>query len=197
MVNTGINFHWRYWFILIVLAALATLSWWLLQSAQTPQASRPGSTRHDPDFYLKDFTLTTMDKAGAPRNHLAAPSMVHYADDDSALLTLPHMTVFRKDDPPWHIDAEQGWISSGGKTVILHGKVMMRQTDPTMGREQIVRTTELHLKPDDEYAETDQPVTFRNNAGSAVDAVGMRASLKDEHLQLLSKVRGTYVSETP
>lgn len=196
LVDTRITSDWRYWILLIVLLALAAFSWWLLQTTEKPQVSVPGKQRHDPDFYMKDFTLTTMDKAGAPRNRLSGPYLVHYADDDSAELTRPRMIAFRKDEPPWHIEAERGWISSGGKDVVLRGEVVMRQSDAVRGREQTVRTTDLHVRPDDEYAETTHPVTFSNNAGSVVDAVGMRASLKDERLELLSKVRASYVSET-
>lgn len=190
------SFNWRYWSFLILLLALAALSWWWLQTAEALRVSLPGKQRHDVDFYMKDFTVTTMDKAGVPRHRLSGPYLEHHADDDSAKLTRPHMIAFRKDEAPWHIDAEQGWISSGGKEVILRGKVLMRQTDTARGREQTVRTTDLHVRPDDQYAQTANPVTFSNNAGSLIEATGMRASLKDEHLQLLSKVRATYVSET-
>ncbi|MFZ5592731.1 MAG: LPS export ABC transporter periplasmic protein LptC [Pseudomonadota bacterium] len=186
----------RYPLFLIALLALAAFSAWLLQTASIPQASVPGKQRHDPDFYMKDFTLTTMDKAGIPRNRLSGPYLVHYADDDSAELTRPRMIAFRKGEPPWHIEAERGWISSGGKDVVLRGDVVMRQNDTVRGHEQTVCTTDLHIRPDDEYAETTHPVTFSNNAGSVVNAVGMRVNLKDERLELLSKVRASYVSET-
>ncbi|MDX1251624.1 MAG: LPS export ABC transporter periplasmic protein LptC [Gammaproteobacteria bacterium] len=185
----------RYGIALLALAVLAGLSAWLLQTTEKPQVSVPGKQRHDPDFYMKDFTMTTMDKAGVPRNRLSGPYLVHYADDDSAELTRPRMIAFRQDEPPWHIEAERGWISSGGKDVALRGEVVMRQSDAVRGREQTVRTTDLRVRPDDEYAETAHPVTFSNNAGSVVDAVGMRVSLKDERLELLSKVRATYVSQ--
>jgi len=50
------------------------------------------------------------------------------------------------------------------------------------------------VTPDSESAETASPVNFTDSAGNVVDAVGMRANFRDERLELLSQVRGKYVS---
>lgn len=185
--------NWRYGFALLALVAVAGLSGWLLQTVEAPTTASPGKTRHDPDFYLKDFTLTTMDKTGAPRNRLVSPSMVHYADDNSSEVDQPSMQVFSKNGPPWHIDAGTGWLAAEGKTVILRDGVVIRQTNAEQGRETIIRTPDLTIKPDDEYAETASPVNYSDGTGTVVDAVGMRAHFKEERLELLSQVRGKYV----
>ena len=190
----GISNHWRWLLVLLALAAAAAFSGWLLQTAEQARTVRSGKERHDPDFYLKDFTLTTMDKTGALRNRLASPYMVHYADDDTSEVDQPRMQVFRKEAPPWHIDAGKGVILSAGKTVFLRGGVIIRQIDSQQGGESTLRTPDLTITPDNEYAETASPVNFTDSAGNVVDAVGMRANFRDERLELLSQVRGKYGS---
>lgn len=189
--------HWRRGLALLALVAIATFSGWLLQTTEQTTTAPPGKAQHDPDFYLKDFTLTTMDKTGAPRNRLASPYMVHYADDDTSEVDRPRMQVFRKDAPPWYIDAGKGVVLSEGKTVFLRDGVIIRlihQAGPQQGHDATLRTPDLTIKPDDEYAETASPVNFMDSAGNVINAVGMRAHFKDERLELLSQVRGKYVS---
>lgn len=185
--------NWRWGLPVLVLAALAAFSVWLQQMAEQAAPVLASGERHDPDFYLKDFTLTTMDKSGAPRNRLASPYMVHYADDDVSEVTTPRMQVFKKDAPPWHIDAGSGVIFSEGKTVLLRGGVVISQNNPQNGQRTTLRTPDLTVTPDSESAETASPVNFSDSAGNVVDAVGMRANFKDERLELLSQVRGQYV----
>lgn len=189
-----IKHHWRWGLVVLALAALAASSRWLLQTAEQAAPARTGRERHDPDFYLKDFTLTTMDKAGVPRNRLESPYMVHYADDDISEVTTPRMQVFGKDAPPWHIDAGMGVILSEGKTVLLRDGVIISQSDPHNGQLTTLRTADLTVTPESESAETASPVSFADSAGNVVDAVGMRANFRDERLELLSQVRGKYVA---
>jgi lipopolysaccharide export system protein LptC len=186
--------NWRWGLAVLALAMLAALSNGLLQTAEQPAPARASGERHDPDFYLKDFTLTTMDKTGAPRNRLESPYMVHYADDGVSEVTTPRMRVFRKDAPPWQIDAGTGVILAEGKTVLLRDGVVIRQNHPQNGQHSTLRTADLTVTPDREFAETASPVSFTDSAGNAVDAVGMRANFTDERLELLSQVRGKYVS---
>lgn len=186
--------NWRWGFVVLALVALASVSSWLLQTAEEAAPVRASSERHDPDFYLKDFTLTTMDKTGAPRNRLKSPYMVHYADDDVSKVTQPRMHVFRKDAPPWQIDAGSGVILSEGKTVLLRDGVIISQNNPQDGQHTTLRTPDLTITPDSESAETASPVNFTDSAGNVVNAVGMRANFKEERLELLSQVRGSYVA---
>ncbi len=186
--------NWRWGCAALALAALAAFSGWLLQTAEQAAPVRASGERHDPDFYLKDFTLTTMDKSGAPRNRLESPYMVHYADDDTSEVTTPRMQVFRKDAPPWQIDAGSGVILSEGKVVLLRDGVVISQNNPQNGQHTTLRTPDLTVTPDSESAETASPVNFTDSAGNVVDAVGMRANFRDERLELLSQVRGSYVA---
>ena len=70
----------------VLLVMLAMLSFWLDRTVQPPPPKNDGSSRHDPDYTVENFTATRMGKDGLPRHTLTATRMVHYPDDDSTHL---------------------------------------------------------------------------------------------------------------
>jgi lipopolysaccharide export system protein LptC len=63
------------------------------------------------------------------------------------------------------------------------------------GAPAIIRTEYLRLEPDEYVASTDRKVTI-DYAGSRLFAVGMRAYLKEDRLQLLSNVNGKFLPQS-
>jgi LPS export ABC transporter protein LptC len=62
--------------------ALALLTFYLeraVREDETPTAAR----RHDPDYYVVNFTTTTYNPEGAAETRMSAERMVHYPDDDT------------------------------------------------------------------------------------------------------------------
>ncbi|MEW6354426.1 MAG: LPS export ABC transporter periplasmic protein LptC [Pseudomonadota bacterium] len=176
--------------ILSVLLALAALSQWL----RTLDDFAPPAVRisHDPDYTMEDFTVTAMGVTGKPEHRLQAAYMAHYPDDMTTEFTQPHITVYRSDgSAPWHIHAERGWMAADHKFILLRGDVLIENPDAPPLRVVRLTTRELRVLADEEYAETDQPVTIRSKTG-VTKGVGMKAYLKDGRLQLLSQVRGSY-----
>jgi len=74
------------WLPLAALALLVALTVWLNQLIQAPAARPDGSTRHDPDLIVEYFDAQKLAENGTVQYTLAAKKMVHYPDDDSALL---------------------------------------------------------------------------------------------------------------
>ena len=52
------------WAPVLLLGALAALTYWLDAQVQPPASRRDGSTRHDPDLFLQDFKAVTFDALG-------------------------------------------------------------------------------------------------------------------------------------
>ncbi|GAB4289398.1 MAG: hypothetical protein Kow0096_02300 [Thiohalomonadaceae bacterium] len=176
----------------LVLVALALLAHWLSGQREEAARERAAEARHVPEYFLRDFIATTMNLAGRPDQRLAAAFMLRYADDGSMDLTEPRMTLYdtADDTPPWQIDAARGLVSGDGREVQLSGGV--RLTREEAGGLLVLTTDAMRLRPKERYAETDAPVTLTNPEGR-VDAVGMRAYMKEERLVLLAQVRGNYV----
>lgn len=88
-----------------------------------PQEIRDFNNRHDPDYYIENFTATGLDKNGDRKFVIEAQRMAHFPDDDTALLDFPHVIEFRKGYAPRHTYADSGWMSASGDEILLTGNV--------------------------------------------------------------------------
>ncbi|MCL4316473.1 MAG: LPS export ABC transporter periplasmic protein LptC, partial [Gammaproteobacteria bacterium] len=122
---------------------------------------------------------------------LRAQRMLHYPDDGSTEFIQPLLTVFQVDAPPWEVQAERGTLAQDQDKVWLMDAVRIENPEAAPHLRWRLDTRDLHVKVDEEYAETAQPVTIVG-ATSVTHAVGMRVFLKEGRVQLLAKVKGTY-----
>ena len=112
-----------------VFACLGLLSVWLQFGIidQQPSAKFDGDSRHDPDYYMENFTAVGMDEQGRRKYVVEAERMVHYPDDDTALLDNPHIIQYKPGVAPRHSYSESGWMSSDGNEILLTGNVRVIQ----------------------------------------------------------------------
>ena len=92
--------------IAAALLLLATGSWWLTRTVNTPEKPFESTTRHEPDYTIKNFNATVMNEQGRRRYTLSAPLLVHYADDGSSELTQPYLIQYRDGHAPVQTRAE-------------------------------------------------------------------------------------------
>ena len=179
------------WFQVGLLLLLAMLTFWLERTVQAPQPKNDGSSRHDPDYTVENFTATRMGLDGLPRHTLVAVKMVHYPDDDTTHLEKPHFTRLEKDRPPLHIQSDRGLLSSEGEHAYFTGNVLVTR-EATQDKSALTLTTSyLHVIPDQDRALTDKPVNIRN-AHTNVNAVGLELNNQTHVMKLLSRVKGEY-----
>lgn len=182
--------------VLLVVLALALLSWWLQRQEQAPAAVQQRDT-HVVDYSMRDFDMTVMDDAGKPSHRLEAVSMLHYADDDSAELEQPHLLLYRAateggGDEHWVLHAEKARLYKGGDVVFLQGEVRMRRLGAAEGAALELDTRDLWVYPKPQRAETGEAVEIREAHG-VTRAQGLKINLKAGRLELLAAVRGEYV----
>ena len=180
------------WLVILVVIALSTLSWWMpFETSPVSKLTAPPEKRHIADYYVADFDLTSMNATGHPRYRLQGRDMNHYADDDTSHVIQPQLTMYRQDVAPWFVRAEQAQVTTGGESVLLQDQVKVERLTDIPRDKLEIQTSLLTVLPAKEYAETDQPVTIVTDFG-VTHAVGMKADLKQERLQLLAQVRGEY-----
>ena len=113
---------------ILLFGVLGLLSMWLqFGLIEKEHVEFDGKERHDPDYYIENFTAVGMDEKGERRYVLEAERLVHYPDDDTALLDNPHIIQYEDGAPPRHTYSESGWISSDGNEVLLTGNVRVIQ----------------------------------------------------------------------
>jgi lipopolysaccharide export system protein LptC len=110
--------------ILGALLAVLALALWLPKASLMPSLPAfDGSTRHDPDYIIDNFTATAMDEHGRQKYVLQARRLIHYPDDLTSALTEPALTQFADNRTPIHTSAATGQYNSHTHELTMTGKV--------------------------------------------------------------------------
>jgi len=144
-------------FPLGLMLALALLTFYLeraVREDETPTAAR----RHDPDYYVVNFTTTTYNPDGAAETRMSAERMVHYPDDDTTELVEPRVLQSKPNEPRYSVRAERGQLSRDGDEVFLYGGVLLVREASEHGPEARMTTEFLHILRDRSLVRTDKEV---------------------------------------
>lgn len=178
------------WLPLGLLAMLVALTMWLDQLVQ-PEARRgDANKRHDPDLIVENFSARKFGQDGRTLYTLAARRMVHYPDDNSALLETIGFEAYEPRQPRVTIASDRGRLLEGGDKVWLEGNVVLvREADGKYEASRLT-TDRLLVLPDTGVARTSSPVLLENPAGR-VEASGLELNNQARTLKL-DRVRATY-----
>jgi len=177
-------------FPLVLLAGLAALTFWLDRAVQPTPAASQAASRHDPDYTVDKLKAVRTNETGVIVYTLAADRMIHFPDDDTTVLTSPQFVSLRS-EAPVTITSSEGLVSSNGENVYFKENVKVVRAAHADRSEMVMRTTFLHVIPDDNIAKTDRPVVI-TDAATVVNAVGLELNGDTRILKLHSNVRGTY-----
>lgn len=115
-------------FYIAILGLVGLLSIWLQTEIRNENpATIDYLNRHDPDYYIENFTATGMNELGQRAYILQAARMAHFPDDGSALLDNPHLIEYANDAAPRHTYANSGWLAGGGDELLMEGDVKIIQ----------------------------------------------------------------------
>jgi len=132
--------------VIAIVVVLAALTAWMQSDLLTePEHNQAVEERHDPDYYIENFTALGMDLDGSRKYVLEAARLVHYPDDDTALLDKPHVIQYSPGQAPTHIYAETGWISPDGDEVIMTGNVRIIRGRDESGSGGVTTTERLRI----------------------------------------------------
>jgi lipopolysaccharide export system protein LptC len=178
------------WLPLAVLALLVGLTLWLNQLVQGPVTRADGALRHDPDLIVEKFNARKLGEDGRVLYTLAAKKMVHYPDDDSAILESVTLESYEPKQPRMTITADHGRLEQGGDRVWIEGNVVMvREGDAKNGPMRLT-TDKLLVLPDAGIARTSSEVNMESPTARAV-ANGLEIDNKSRVLKL-DRVRATF-----
>ena len=185
------------WSPVLLLGALAALTYWLDAQVQTQPARRDGSTRHDPDLFLQDFRAVTFDAQGNPRETLTAVRAEHFPDDDSAELVSPRLALSETGRPTMTVTADRGHIDGGRDRGEFSGNVEVTRAatdgpsrDGTPSGPMTLRTELLHVLTKEQRVQTDKPVTIEEPRG-IIRGRGLEFDNKAKTVRVKSQVSGT------
>lgn len=181
------------WSPVLLLGALAALTYWLDAQVRPPAPSYDGSTRHDPDIYIESFRAINLDKNGQLRQALTAKVGRHFPDDDSTTFESPHVTFTEPEKPPLNVTANNAAVSGDRENVTFTGNVKAVRDAGSDGDGPIVFTSEyLRVIPKQDKILSDKPVTITDPRG-IINATGMDFDNKTKVVRFQSRVSGQFL----
>lgn len=149
--------------------------------------------------FLTEVQIVQFDKKGSINYQFNADKMHHFqihpknpGPQDYTDIIAPYIVLHRGSEtaaPPWYVQADKGQSTENSEIISLEDNVRAWQKGETTAPE--LTTSKLVLKPETQYAETDKPVMI-NAPDSKTQAIGMRADLNRDRIELLSNVRGVH-----
>ena len=180
-------------FPLALILALAMVTFWLKETVQEP-AAQSTVRRHDPDYIVENFNITSYGPGGIAESTLAAAKMIHYPDDDSTDLVAPRMVQTKPGEPRMTVTADRGTLSQGADELFLYGDVLLVRAADASRPEMRMRTSFLHIVSAKSLALTDRQVTISDNEQS-ITGRGMEYNNELGRLILHQSVRSRFEPE--
>lgn len=184
----------HYFTVLLLIILLAVVSGWVFESLEKSPILTKEKLRHDPDYFLTNFTATTVNEKGQPDYKVQAKHLEHYPDDSSMKLQHPSISFYENNNLSWTAQADQALIFQQTKEIHLNGNVTLNQvvssnknkTPVMLNAEQLIIESDKKLA----HTKSNVKVTQGNNT---IQAVGMRADMKQNRIEFLSQTRSHYV----
>lgn len=181
-------------FPVLVAGILAALSYWLEVASRAPETRQAGQLRHDPDTIVENFEVRRFDALGALQHTLTAERMVHYPDDDTAVIVSPRLILHRP--PPTTVEAGAAQVLSGGEHIELLDGVRVTRSGLAGKPDTLLTTTRMDVWPEAEIAKTREPVTITQGASHVRGEGGLSIDQKSLVYVLEGPVSGTFYSSS-
>ena len=186
--------------VLMGFLAMATL--WLVRNAPTPlEPVQEKVPRHEPDYYMKDFSVKTFDGTGRLQSEVQGDVAHHYPDTDTLEIDQARLRSVSLDGRITVATANRALSNADGSEVQLFGNAVvtrqaMRSADGKMLPRMEFQGEFLHAWTTSERVRSHLPVTLiRGNDRFTADS--MEYDNLDQLLQLQGRVRGVLMPVAP
>jgi lipopolysaccharide export system protein LptC len=180
------NFSTTRLFPLGLMLALALLTFYLERTVREDDAPA-ALRRHDPDYFVTNFTTTTYSGDGSVETVMSAERMVHYPDDDTTELFAPRVVQAKPHQPRFSVRAERGQLSRDGDEIFLYGGVLLVRDASAEGPEARMTTEFLHVLRERSLVRTDREVKIVEG-GRSLQGRGMEYNNDTRELVLRADV---------
>lgn len=181
------------WSYLAGLLLLAALSYGILRWVESSMHKSAAPESQAPILVLERFRAVRMSATGLREYVVESPMLRQLPNQAGTWVEQPLLDWYQPDGETreWRLRAEQGWVAADQQSIRLQGVVVMTRTADSGKTPVEVTTRDVLVRPTDRYAETAAPA-HAVTPGGDLKAVGLRAYLDREQLELLSEVRGYY-----
>ncbi|AOR68692.1 LPS export ABC transporter periplasmic protein LptC [Burkholderia stabilis] len=186
------HFRWTQLLPLAAVAALAGITWWLLQATLPPPGEGVAQPkRHTPDYFADNFSVTELDQSGTTQYRLTAANLIHYEDTENSDLTDPAMRAFQPGKPVVTTTAKRGTVNGDVSIVDLYDDARILRAagggDPQMQAD----SQHFRIFVNDDVIQTEKPVKLQRGLSLVNATDGMKYNNVTRVIELYGNVRGT------
>ncbi|WP_151670400.1 LPS export ABC transporter periplasmic protein LptC [Nitrincola schmidtii] len=177
-------------FIGFMLLTIAGVYWAFFGTPQPLSTSTPDDPNRV-DFFIRDAFITKFDEQGQIEHIITSPLLQHFPVQERTTLETPFVTL-PNDTGDMQISSDEGFMLDDETKIELAGNVQVIDNS-TSEVPWVLTTAILTFLPPENYAETEAPVLIVQGQ-NRTDAIGMKAWFNERQVDLLSEVRGYYVT---
>lgn len=176
--------------VLAILIFAAIFALWLQEDVKKkPDVDSKAESRF-PDYFMENFSITSMNESGSPAYVLKAQKMLHYSDEDYSELVLPVIS-FTDNKKHFTIQSASAKFKQSENTIHLHDNVIIQRVASKNQNELFIYTDYLKIDTQTRIAETDQAARIITGKAE-LKTVGLVFDNMQGLLKLKSQVKGTY-----
>jgi LPS export ABC transporter protein LptC len=177
---------------LLIVAIIAGSFFIGQQGAPQDTATADAARDPDPGYAARDAEVIETGADGRELYRLNAELIRQ--DPESGVVELESIAMNYRTDAQalWNVKAQRGTVLQEGDVIELDGKVRVTGPMPDTSRTIQLETERMTFETRTERISTDAPVLM-SWTGQRLAAVGLAANLKDETVQLKSRVNGRFV----
>lgn len=179
----------------LLMGVLALGTYWLARNTPlfAPAAAQRAAS-HDPDYFMRGFSVKSFDAGGRLRSELLGQEARHYPDNDTLEIDQPRIRSFNERGALTTATANKAVTNADGSQVQLIGNAIVTREAGTNAQGQAtprmeIRSEFLHAWLDKEQVKTDKPVTITRGEDQ-FDADSLDYDNLDRVLELRGRVRG-------
>ncbi len=184
----------RYILVLLLVLLLTIFTRWLLTSVEQPVAPGKPEERHDPDYFISDFSVTVYDDKGSPAYRVKAEHLDHYPDVDILKIKQLQVEYLEKTAQEWIALADQGTAYQNIEVLDLKDNVKVMRNTQQLDKMLTLYADQLRIDFLKRQATTDSKVKIVGK-NSKIESIGMRVDLDRGILILTNRARGEYVPQ--
>lgn len=180
---------------IILTGALALGTYWLVRNA--PRLAEPVAAQaptHEPDFFMRDFTVKNFLPSGNLRSELSGKEGRHYPDTDTLEVDQVRLRSVSPDGLVTHATADRGLSNGDGSEIQLFGNAIVVRDAATLPNGRFMPRLEfrgefLHAFVNTERVRSHLPVTLTRGS-DRFTADAMDYDNLDGVANLRGRVRG-------
>lgn len=144
-------------------------------------------------YVLDDAHVWSYGDTGRLAFRMQSPHIERRDGDESLYINSPvfDLAARKPDVPDWHGQSLYGWVNRPGTLIKLQGPVTMHRPAYAGNAAADIVTSDVEVWPKENRMATAAPAQM-TQGDLKLGGVGMRASLNDNHLELLDDSYGTY-----